>query len=144
MKMQTWFDWKSLYTVFDQYKLQIIQNLHTVKPARAVTSIKRSTFSCPVIENFILIEPLLNHLQYKATFSLSQIKTQETSITSCIHTGLDKQSNKGFYFFFETITIKDKCFTYVLITDLSNKMFYSYFWQINTLTKFPTSDLILA
>ena len=121
MKMQTLFDWKSLYTVFDQYKLQIIQNLHTVKPARAVTSIKRSTFSCPVIENFILIEPLLNHLQYKATFSLSQrwplntgltvfVKTQETSITSCIHIGLDKQSNKGFHFFFETITIKDNCF----------------------------------
>jgi hypothetical protein len=38
------------------------------------------------------------------------VKTQETSITSCIHIGLDKQSNKGFHFFFETITIKDNCF----------------------------------
>ena len=32
---------------------------NTVKPAHVVTSIKRSPFSYPVIENFILIEPLL-------------------------------------------------------------------------------------
>jgi hypothetical protein len=35
--------------------------------------IKRSPFSCPVIENFIWIEPLLRgHLSYKAICSLSQ------------------------------------------------------------------------
>ena len=46
----------------------------TVKPAHVVTCIKRSPFSCPVIENFILIEPLLRgHLSYKTTFSLSQM-----------------------------------------------------------------------
>jgi hypothetical protein len=39
---------------------------HTVKPVHAVTSIKRSTFSCPIIENSIWIEPLLRgHLSYK-------------------------------------------------------------------------------
>ena len=39
----------------------------------AVTCIKRSPFSCPVIDNFIWIEPLLRgHLSYRATFSLSQ------------------------------------------------------------------------
>jgi len=38
----------------------------------AATCIKRSPFSCPVIDNFIWIEPLLRgHLSYKATFSLS-------------------------------------------------------------------------
>jgi hypothetical protein len=49
------------------------QNLNTIKPAHAVTCIKRSPFSYPVIENFIWIKPLLrDHLSYKATFSLSQ------------------------------------------------------------------------
>ena len=33
--------------------------ISTVKPAHAVTCIKRSPFSYPVIENFIWIEPLL-------------------------------------------------------------------------------------
>ena len=47
--------------------------ISTVKPAHAVTCIKRSQVSCPVIEKFICIEPLLRgHLSYKATFSLSQ------------------------------------------------------------------------
>ena len=37
--------------------------------------IKRSLFSCPVIEHFIWIEPLLRgHLSYKATFSLHNNK----------------------------------------------------------------------
>ena len=40
---------------------------------KAVTCIKRSPFSYPVIDNFISIELLLRgHLSYKATFSLSQ------------------------------------------------------------------------
>jgi hypothetical protein len=43
---------------------------NTVKPAHDVTSIKRSSFPCPVIENFTWIEPLLRgQLSYKATFS---------------------------------------------------------------------------
>ena len=47
--------------------------LYTVKPAQAVTCIKRSPFSCPVITNFTCIEPLLRGDQSeKATFSLSQ------------------------------------------------------------------------
>ena len=33
--------------------------LMTVKSAYAVACIKRSPFSCPVIENFIWIEPVL-------------------------------------------------------------------------------------
>ena len=48
---------------------------YTVKPAHTVTSIKQSPvlkghhFSCPVIYNFILIEPLLRScLSYKTTF----------------------------------------------------------------------------
>ena len=42
---------------------------NTVKPALAVTCIKRSPFSCPVIEKFIWIKPLLTgHLSYKAIF----------------------------------------------------------------------------
>jgi hypothetical protein len=40
---------------------------------QAVTCIKRSPFSCPVIDNFIWIEPLLRgHLSYKTTSSLFQ------------------------------------------------------------------------
>ena len=43
------------------------------KDKKNVTCIKRSPFSCPVIESSIWIEPLLRgHLSYKATFSLSQ------------------------------------------------------------------------
>jgi hypothetical protein len=39
------------------------------KPPHAVTCIKRSPFSCPIIENFIWIESLLRgHLSYKAIF----------------------------------------------------------------------------
>ena len=34
------------------------QIAYTVKPVHAVTCIKRSSFSCPVVENFIWIEPL--------------------------------------------------------------------------------------
>ena len=44
----------------------------TVKPAHVAISIKQSHFSCPVIENFIGIEPLLRGpLFYKTTISLS-------------------------------------------------------------------------
>ena len=41
--------------------LQLIYKfkINTVKPAHVVTCIKRYIFSCPVIENFICIEPLL-------------------------------------------------------------------------------------
>ena len=40
-----------------------------VKPTHVVTSIKQSPFSCPVVDNFIWIEPLLRgHLSNKATF----------------------------------------------------------------------------
>ena len=54
-----------------QCKRKVITS--TVKPARAVTCIKRSPFSYPVIENFIWIEPLLRgHLSYRVTFSLFQ------------------------------------------------------------------------
>ena len=57
-------------------------NVFIVKPAHAVTCIKRSHFSCPVIENFIWIEPLLRcHLSYKATFSLSQRWPLDTGLT---------------------------------------------------------------
>jgi hypothetical protein len=48
----------------------------------AITSIKQSPFSCPVIENFIWIEPLLRgHLSYKATISLSQRWPLNTGLT---------------------------------------------------------------
>jgi len=47
--------------------------ISTVKPAHAVSCIRRSHISCPVIENFIWIEPLLRGLlSYQATFSLSE------------------------------------------------------------------------
>ena len=62
-----------------------IKIITAVKPAYAVTSIKRSPFSCPVIDNFILIEPLLRgHLSYKATFSLSQRWPLNTGLTVLI------------------------------------------------------------
>jgi hypothetical protein len=42
------------------------------------------TFSCPVIEHFIWIEPFLRgHLSYKATFSLSQRWPHNTGLTVC-------------------------------------------------------------
>ena len=54
----------------------------TVKPAHAVTCIKRSHFSCPDVENFIWNESLLRgHLSYKATFSLSQRWPLNTGVT---------------------------------------------------------------
>jgi hypothetical protein len=47
--------------------------ISTVKPAHAVSCIRRSHISCPVIDNFIWIEPLLRGLlSYQATFSLSE------------------------------------------------------------------------
>jgi hypothetical protein len=47
----------------------IHEKVRMTNTALAVTCIKRSPFSCPVIENFIYIEPLLRgHLSYKATF----------------------------------------------------------------------------
>jgi imidazoleglycerol phosphate synthase glutamine amidotransferase subunit HisH len=55
---------------------------YTVKPANAVTCIKRSHVSCLVIENFIWIEPLLRgHLSYQAIFSLSQRWPLNTGLT---------------------------------------------------------------
>ena len=58
--------------------------LHMWSPA--VTCIKRSHFSWPVIEHFIWIEPLLKgHLSYKDTFSLSQRWSLYTSLTSLIY-----------------------------------------------------------
>ena len=42
-----------------------------------------SLFSCPIIENFIWIDPLLRgHLSYKATFSLSQRWLLNTGLTT--------------------------------------------------------------
>ena len=59
-----------------------MQSPNTVKPSHAVTCIKRSPFSCTVIENFIWNEPLLRgHLSYKATFSLSQRWPLNTGLT---------------------------------------------------------------
>ena len=56
--------------------------IYTVKPAHVVTSIKQSHFSCPVIENFIWIEPLLRgHLSYQAIFSLTQRWPLNTGLT---------------------------------------------------------------
>ena len=56
--------------------------IYTVKPAHAVTCIKRSPFSGPVIENFIWIEPLLRcHQSYKATFALFQRWPLNTGLT---------------------------------------------------------------
>jgi hypothetical protein len=47
-----------------------------------VTCIKRSHFSCPLIENFIWIEPLLRgHLSLKTTLSLSQRWPRNTDLT---------------------------------------------------------------
>jgi hypothetical protein len=74
-----------------------VSQTHTVKPARAVTSIKQSPvlkghiFSCPVVEHFIWIEPLLRgHLSYKANFSLSQRWPLNTGLTVyvCMAKGL--------------------------------------------------------
>ena len=51
-------------------------------PSHAVTSIMQSPFSCPFIDNFILIEPLLRgHLFYKATVSMSQTLPPNTGLT---------------------------------------------------------------
>ena len=53
---------------------------------QAVTCIKRSPFSCPDIEQFISMEPLLRgHLSYKATFSLSQRWPLNTGLTVQLH-----------------------------------------------------------
>jgi hypothetical protein len=47
-----------------------LHHIRYSQPAYTVTCIKRSPFSCPVIEKFICIEPLLRgHTSYKATFS---------------------------------------------------------------------------
>jgi hypothetical protein len=47
---------------------------NTIKPAHAVTCIKHSPFSCPVIGNFIWIEPLLRgHMSYNATLFFSKM-----------------------------------------------------------------------
>ena len=63
----------------------------TVKPAHAVTSIKQSPFSSPVIENFIWIKPLLRgHLSYKATFSLFRMWPLNTALTLLFFSGFKK------------------------------------------------------
>jgi hypothetical protein len=68
LSMNLWF----LYVIFH----------YTVEHAHAVTCIKRSPFSCPVIEHFIWIEPLLRgHLSYKAILSLSQMWSLNTGLT---------------------------------------------------------------
>ena len=52
----------------------------TVKPV--ITCFKRSPYSCPVIENFKWIEPLLRgHLSYKTTSSLSWRWPLNTGLT---------------------------------------------------------------
>ena len=56
-------------------------NICTVKPTYAVTCIKKSPFSCPVLENCIWIEPLLRGHLCKATFSWSQWWPLNTGLT---------------------------------------------------------------
>jgi hypothetical protein len=58
--------------------------INRVKPDHAVTCIKRTHYSFPVIENSIWIEPLLRgHMSCKATFSLSQSWPPNTGLTVC-------------------------------------------------------------
>ena len=60
-------DWNNKYSYSYSYSV-IYQSIQS-KPPHAVTCIKRSPFSCPIIENFIWIESLLRgHLSYKAIF----------------------------------------------------------------------------
>ena len=60
-----------IYCIYIYHSVLYI--IYTVKHVLAVTCIKRSPFSCPLIDNFIWIEPLLRgHLSYKVTFSWSQ------------------------------------------------------------------------
>ena len=55
---------------------------------KVVTCIKRSHFSCPFIEDFIWIEPLLRgHLSYTATFFLSLRWPLNTGLTVYRYTG---------------------------------------------------------
>jgi hypothetical protein len=62
-----------------------------IKPANVVTSIKQSSvlkgnFSCPVVENFIWIEPISRgHLSNKTTFSLFQMWSLNTGLTVYIY-----------------------------------------------------------
>jgi hypothetical protein len=74
-------------TVWFNFQTYIYIYIYRVKPAHVVTSIKQSpefkaTFSCPVIKDFIWIEPLLRgHLSYKVTFYLSQKWPLNTGLT---------------------------------------------------------------
>ena len=63
------------FTGSNYNKIWIVDHKHsTIKPMHVVTCIKRSPFSCPVIENFIWIEPLLRGLlSYKATFFVPNV-----------------------------------------------------------------------
>jgi hypothetical protein len=75
----------SNYHIVMTMRTSKIKIITAVKPAHAVTCIKRSPFSCPVIDNFILIEPLLRgHQFYKTTFSLSQWWPLNTDLTVLI------------------------------------------------------------
>jgi hypothetical protein len=66
----SYFHASEIFSPYNQYfKFICWGYIYIVKPANAVTCIKRSSFSCPVIENLIWIEPLLRgHLSYKTTF----------------------------------------------------------------------------
>ena len=67
---------------------------YTVKALQGVvTCVKRSPFSCPIIEKFIWIEPLLRgHLYWKITFSLSQRWPPNACLTVYHHWDLCVQS----------------------------------------------------
>jgi hypothetical protein len=70
------------HCVISVYSMNIHFESIQSKPPHVVTCIKRSPFSCPIIENFIWIESLLRgHLSYNVTFSFSQRWPLKTGLT---------------------------------------------------------------
>ena len=69
-------------SILERYVVYIQSNLSIRSPLLSIRCIERSRFTCPVIENFIWIEPFLRgHLSYKTTFSLSQRWPLNTGLT---------------------------------------------------------------
>jgi hypothetical protein len=75
---ETRFLWKSLPNAFNHSLINHFK-LDISKPVNAVTCIKRSLFSCPVIAN------LRGHLSYNAILSLSQMWPLNTGWTILIY-----------------------------------------------------------
>ena len=100
---------KNIYWHLKQSQLKSVC-IYIVKDVQVVTYVERSHFSCPVIENFLGIEPLLrDHLSKKTLFLCPKddllIQVWLYLVTIAVQTSKTNQTEIGLYLYLVMIFV---------------------------------------